>query len=124
MIRRPPRSTRTDTLFPYTTLFRSHVGEKFRLVAAGLFEIAVLSLEFFLEVQQSLVEFVERLRLLAKRIVGRAQLLGLNAQFFFRHAQTTALFFERRLLGAERFVGGALFCLLDRKTVVSGTDVS
>src|SRR3546814_3803071 len=26
MIRRPPRSTRTDTLFPYTTLFRSHGG--------------------------------------------------------------------------------------------------
>src|SRR3546814_19914749 len=25
MIRRPPRSTRTDTLFPYTTLFRSPV---------------------------------------------------------------------------------------------------
>src|SRR3546814_1822767 len=27
MIRRPPRSTRTDTLFPYTTLFRSAVLE-------------------------------------------------------------------------------------------------
>src|SRR3546814_2290652 len=27
MIRRPPRSTRTDTLFPYTTLFRSRGGE-------------------------------------------------------------------------------------------------
>src|SRR3546814_8040509 len=26
MIRRPPRSTRTDTLFPYTTLFRSSTG--------------------------------------------------------------------------------------------------
>src|SRR3546814_7907593 len=26
MIRRPPRSTRTDTLFPYTTLFRSGAG--------------------------------------------------------------------------------------------------
>src|SRR3546814_17777193 len=25
MIRRPPRSTRTDTLFPDTTLFRSHI---------------------------------------------------------------------------------------------------
>src|SRR3546814_20078869 len=25
MIRRPPRSTRTDTLFPYTTLFRSQL---------------------------------------------------------------------------------------------------
>src|SRR3546814_3339838 len=28
MIRRPPRSTRTDTLFPYTTLFRSRVEEE------------------------------------------------------------------------------------------------
>src|SRR3546814_2671285 len=27
MRRRPPRSTRTDTLFPYTTLFRSSVAE-------------------------------------------------------------------------------------------------
>src|SRR3546814_16345571 len=27
MIRRPPRSTRTDTLFPYTTLFRSRPPE-------------------------------------------------------------------------------------------------
>src|SRR3546814_15329644 len=28
MIRRPPRSTRTDTLFPYTTLFRSGVARR------------------------------------------------------------------------------------------------
>src|SRR3546814_173145 len=28
MIRRPPRSTRTDTLFPYTTLFRSAIAGK------------------------------------------------------------------------------------------------
>src|SRR3546814_14245637 len=28
MIRRPPRSTRTDTLFPYTTLFRSLCGRR------------------------------------------------------------------------------------------------
>src|SRR3546814_789873 len=32
MIRRPPRSTRTDTLFPYTTLFRSQVGQYLRVV--------------------------------------------------------------------------------------------
>src|SRR3546814_9944922 len=31
MLRRPPRSTRTDTLFPYTTLFRSHTGLDKRL---------------------------------------------------------------------------------------------
>src|SRR3546814_14850835 len=32
MIRRPPRSTRTDTLFPYTTLFRSEfeIGARFQ----------------------------------------------------------------------------------------------
>src|SRR3546814_1425468 len=31
MIRRPPRSTRTDTLFPYTTLFRSFPPSEFGL---------------------------------------------------------------------------------------------
>src|SRR3546814_16650979 len=32
MIRRPPRSTRTDTLFPYTTLFRSELEKASPLV--------------------------------------------------------------------------------------------
>src|SRR3546814_563890 len=44
MIRRPPRSTRTDTLFPYTALFRSQAAlepvdqlrDRLRLVASGL----------------------------------------------------------------------------------------
>src|SRR3546814_15926198 len=36
MIRRPPRSTRTDTLFPYTTLFRSReVTSSDRAVSPG-----------------------------------------------------------------------------------------
>src|SRR3546814_9386597 len=35
MIRRPPRSTRTDTLFPYTTLFRSDFVEAALLRRAG-----------------------------------------------------------------------------------------
>src|SRR3546814_9370568 len=34
MIRRPPRSTRTDTLFPYTTLFRSSGATAVTLVPA------------------------------------------------------------------------------------------
>src|SRR3546814_2164398 len=34
MIRRPPRSTRTDTLFPYTTLFRSHRQKTFPIVTS------------------------------------------------------------------------------------------
>src|SRR3546814_5882768 len=35
MIRRPPRSTRTDTLFPYTTLFRSGQGTDLRSCRAA-----------------------------------------------------------------------------------------
>src|SRR3546814_9783242 len=34
MIRRPPRSTRTDTLLPYTTLFRSLAGTTTNIVTA------------------------------------------------------------------------------------------
>src|SRR3546814_9286538 len=40
MIRRPPRSTRTDTLFPYTTLFRSVDGQ-----GIGQFRIDAVCLE-------------------------------------------------------------------------------
>src|SRR3546814_3955617 len=35
MIRRPPRSTRTDTLFPYTTLFRSAARDEKRAGTLG-----------------------------------------------------------------------------------------
>src|SRR3546814_3452995 len=44
MIRRPPRSTRTDTLFPYTTLFRSQF---YQALHAG--RIACCSLATFAE---------------------------------------------------------------------------
>src|SRR3546814_7959863 len=39
MIRRPPRSTRTDTLFPYTTLFRSRFNPETRGAWYCAFEI-------------------------------------------------------------------------------------
>src|SRR3546814_15136780 len=47
MIRRPPRSTRTDTLFPYTTLFRStafHLATDDLTVNGRTANIAVLHL--------------------------------------------------------------------------------
>src|SRR3546814_9349090 len=59
MIRRPPRSTRTDTLFPYTTLFRSprrHHQREHRFLCAEQLVLAVL------------------LQLPATDVVGRAQL--------------------------------------------------
>src|SRR3546814_6038517 len=39
MIRRPPRSTRTDTLFPYTTLFRSAVEPRARRQSHRIFPV-------------------------------------------------------------------------------------
>src|SRR3546814_15539405 len=43
MIRRPPRSTRTDTLFPYTTLFRSQQERYRRALARLAFDLDVAS---------------------------------------------------------------------------------
>src|SRR3546814_14962608 len=48
MIRRPPRSTRTDTLFPYTTLFRSG-AQPLAAVMAGAHCLAI-------ECQESRIE--------------------------------------------------------------------
>src|SRR3546814_13547607 len=55
MIRRPPRSTRTDTLFPYTTLFRSDLSvfenvafplrEHTKLPEAAIRDIVLMKLE-------------------------------------------------------------------------------
>src|SRR3546814_10713384 len=43
MIRRPPRSTRTDTLFPYTTLFRSKVNKSTAGINGAKCDICVIS---------------------------------------------------------------------------------
>src|SRR3546814_5806376 len=59
MIRRPPRSTRTDTLFPYTTLFRSHV----EVVGGGHGEV---------------VDAVEHRRDVLARVVEDSHRLGLD----------------------------------------------
>src|SRR3546814_9984885 len=64
MIRRPPRSTRTDTLFPYTTLFRSvlteHFGGKWPFWLSPrqvlVVPVALTFLDYAREVQQRLHE--------------------------------------------------------------------
>src|SRR3546814_4258399 len=80
MIRRPPRSTRTDTLFPYTTLFRSArryayyltpkgFAEKSRLVA----EYLETSLHFFRGARS---QYEEAFAALAARGIHRIALVG------------------------------------------------
>src|SRR3546814_15054194 len=63
MIRRPPRSTRTDTLFPYTTLFRSR-AHPVRVATAA----AVVGNPFAGRYEQNLIWFQERMRAVGRRL--------------------------------------------------------
>src|SRR3546814_8277556 len=62
MIRRPPRSTRTDTRFPYTTLFRSESAERLYLVLGRAVPDAVGTVEHVLlaDVLHQLADNVRR----------------------------------------------------------------
>src|SRR3546814_11691762 len=67
MIRRPPRSTRTDTLFPYTTLFRSRMAHMDVAIGVGR---TVVEDEALLA-GASLAELLVEPRLLPARENGR-----------------------------------------------------
>src|SRR3546814_3343965 len=73
MIRRPPRSTRTDTLFPYTTLFRSAPGLSRSQVGGHLRDRQERGHREARLGRKSADRAVERLHRLARLVVVRAQ---------------------------------------------------
>src|SRR3546814_9209799 len=78
MIRRPPRSTRTDTLFPYTTLFRSRLGMLIlpATFGAGIYQVSQFVDTFFAtslpQGSLTLLKLADRLNQLPLGIVGIA----------------------------------------------------
>src|SRR3546814_12074782 len=56
MIRRPPRSTRTDTLFPYTTLFRSGLSRRPDLSGRGFINYRDLAVQHLGSIYERLLE--------------------------------------------------------------------
>src|SRR3546814_14798608 len=74
MIRRPPRSTRTDTLFPYTTLFRPVVAPQGRLWNARLLPFYYLSLYMLAAI--GVAEVGRTLAVLAARDPERPSIVG------------------------------------------------
>src|SRR3546814_13048352 len=78
MIRRPPRSTRTDTLFPYTTLFRS---QRFDRPMDGL----DLCCEFFGHGRP--VRFIQRVDVVAESFAARIE----HASCVIRDRKSTRL---------------------------------
>src|SRR3546814_9136425 len=77
MIRRPPRSTRTDTLFPYTTLFRScpNREQETSMTAAELADLSLV--EIAAAIRNKRVSSVETCTALIERI--EASDAGINS---------------------------------------------
>src|SRR3546814_10089963 len=82
MIRRPPRSTRTDTLFPYTTLFRSfdqctpETHGDFRLVECHRDDRADMRAYFEPQIMQAVVQLfgvVHQLRAQMLVVIQRSE---------------------------------------------------
>src|SRR3546814_8510365 len=109
MIRRPPRSTRTDTLFPYTTLFRSAdpIGKRFRVGDVSCDVIGLLTIKGqagFGGDQDDVV--IMPIKAVQRRFTGsrdvRLMLVGVDQAYETSQVQAslTSLLRERRNLGA------------------------
>src|SRR3546814_2896550 len=66
MIRRPPRSTRTDTLFPYTTLFRSRQRVELCLQRTGQANLAVIGASVCIDAKKRSEEHTSELQSLMR----------------------------------------------------------
>src|SRR3546814_6576707 len=102
MIRRPPRSTRTDTLFPYTTLFRSILEHQLTSVGAAHAELVEL-----LRGRESLEALLDDECSNAAR-AGRQIGLGIDDQRSEEHTSE---------LQSLMRISYAVFCLKKKKTL-------
>src|SRR3546814_15232264 len=139
MIRRPPRSTRTYTLFPYTTLFRSFVPPDFAVGtfgASGRFRVAGIGGKEKVAETETLSpvldEDIEKatLRLLEKACARELTLAtaesctgGMLASLL-TDAEGCAHVFERGFVTYTHESKAAMLGIPDRQSVVSGKRVS
>src|SRR3546814_4476425 len=65
MIRRPPRSTRTDTLFPYTTLFRSETSNKLLGLIDGRTIYTPLHAGIFWDLREPMLDDLDRIEVIS-----------------------------------------------------------
>src|SRR3546814_17411465 len=100
MIRRPPRSTRTDTLFPYTTLFRSDLLAQPAAVGVAALDRRLDIAALALDVRQQQLEL-----LLRPELAAQIHVLLLAVLVLDRGDQRLELLFQ----GGERFLVGRPF---------------
>src|SRR3546814_6248834 len=101
MIRRPPRSTRTDTLFPYTTLFRSSRDRVFGAHQQAEILAAVL--------QESLDQAIDALVDIGAQLVKRPLVGGLSGQPL--NGEAILLDLAEPLVGAQPVIARFLVTL-------------
>src|SRR3546814_6028662 len=106
MRRRPPRSTRTDTLFPYTTLFRSDHADQLRTLYALITCSLMTLLVFFLLALSSIPVL---------RAIGSTVTLGVLGNFVLRSEEHTS-----ELQSLMR-ISYAVFCLKKKKYITKTT---
>src|SRR3546814_2551865 len=114
MIRRPPRSTRTDTLFPYTTLFRS----KHRPLVARLQRFRRLHLWFLPRADAGLDEFRRTSARLSR--AGRACAVPLSGTRLRPGFRSRSEEHTSELQSLMR-ISYAVFCLKKKKKSLSLT---
>src|SRR3546814_8655263 len=129
MIRRPPRSTRTDTLFPYTTLFRSWHEAPYVPCPAGFAELG----EGLIWADDTQVPFAivpglasyhangvpDVMRGEEVQIFGALDALGVDDGLFVlpgTHSKW-ALVENRRIVRFHTFMTGELFALLRQHSI-------
>src|SRR3546814_14288359 len=116
MIRRPPRSTRTDTLFPYTTLFRSFGGHAAGVVRAVVNDPTAIILARVIDIAQMILAHFRAIARTVKRGAdGGAVPPG---EDLAENSHALRLAFYRDVLQWGMVVGDCSHTPSDRKSVV------
>src|SRR3546814_14769679 len=111
MIRRPPRSTRTDTLFPYTTLFRSALGLAVDRPGAGVV-VRLAALRVAVDVGH---DAEAEVRVLVEQAARRLVVLAQVVLDEGRVAQRTLQVAAHRLAPRRAGIGGDRVMAVGRK---------
>src|SRR3546814_3399346 len=106
MIRRPPRSTRTDTLFPYTTLFRSGDDRRPYIVAAITEQRLLVRIRLVIE-QRAAAGVEHRIRQQRMFPVERRHVLRLRSEEHTSELQSLMR------------ISYAVFCLKKKKKTIN-----
>src|SRR3546814_436404 len=119
MIRRPPRSTRTDTLFPYTTLFRSF----HRALTISLLnpKAILFFLSFFIQFVDRSYPYPALSFVVLGLIAQIASFTYLSTLILFGHRLSAAFRARRRLSAGATGGVGALFLSFSVRLATAAT---